>query len=144
MKRSWIKRKTGLKRKSKSETRVVQDLLWNECRRIILGRYAKNGKNYCFTCEKEIEKQNRQVGHFIPNSVGGALLRYNLDNLRPQCYYCNINLGGNGSLFYKKLLEEKGQAHIDQLFNLKGQTCKAIDIYKEQLELYKNYDSNNI
>ena len=133
----FLKRKTGLKRKSKSETRVVQDLLWNECRRIILGRYAKNEKNYCFTCEKEIEKQNRQVGHFIPNSVGGALLRYNLDNLRPQCYYCNINLGGNGSLFYKKLLEEKDQKYIDNLFKLKGQTIKALDHYKELLKQYE-------
>ena len=126
-----------LKRKSKSETRVIQELLWIECRRIMLEKYARSGQNYCFTCEKPIEGQNRQLGHFIPNSVGGALLRYNLDNLRPQCYYCNINLGGNGSVFYKNLLAEKGQRHIDKLFQLKGQTCKAIDIYKELLEKYK-------
>lgn len=131
-------KRSSLKKKSKSETRVIQDLLWNECRRIQLEKYARNGINYCFTCDKPIDKQNRQLGHFIPNSVGGCLLRYNLDNLRPQCYYCNINLGGNGAVFYKKLLEEKGQAHIDELFRLKGMTAKAIDIYKQQLELYRN------
>lgn len=130
-------KRSPIKRKSKSPIRKIQDLLWQECRRIILARYIKNGKHYCFTCDKEVESSNRQVGHFIPNSVGGALLRYNLDNLRIQCYYCNINLGGHGSMFYKKLLEEKGQEYIDKLFQLKGQTTKAIDHYFKLLEEYK-------
>jgi len=122
-----------LKRKSKSDIRKIQDELWQECRRIILSRYP----HVCYTCDKPVEGSNRQVGHFIPNSVGGALLRYNLDNLRIQCYYCNINLGGNGSEFYRKLLKEKGQEYIDKLFILKGQTTKAIDLYTELLDKYK-------
>lgn len=130
-------RKTKLKRKSKSETRKVQDELWQECRRIALIRYLKNGKHYCYTCDKEVDGSNRQLGHFIPNSVGGALLRYNLDNLRIQCYYCNINLGGNGSEFYRRLLKENGQEYIDKLFTLKGQTTKAIDHYIFLLNEYK-------
>lgn len=130
-------KRTPIRGKSKSETRKIQDLLWQECRRIIKNRYAMDGKMFCFTCGKEMSGSNSQTGHFIPNRVGGALLRYNLDNLRPQCYYCNINLGGNGSVFYKNLLAEKGQEYIDNLFQLKGQTCKAIDIYKELLVKYK-------
>ena len=130
-------KRTKLKRKSKSPIRKIQDELWQECRRIILSRYSKNGKHYCFTCDKEVDGSNRQVGHFIPNSVGGALLRYNLDNLRIQCYYDNINLGGNGSEFYRRLVLEKGQEHIDKLFQLKGQTVKAIDHYLKLLEEYK-------
>lgn len=131
-------RRSPLKRKSKSETRKVQDALWQECRRITLERYEKNGKHYCFTCDKEVSGSNRQLGHFIANSVGGALLRYNLDNLRIQCYYDNINLGGNGAIFYKRLIEEKGQKHIDKLFALKNETTKALDHYKTLLEEYKN------
>lgn len=130
-------KRTPIKRKSKSLTRKIQDELWQECRRIILARYIKNGKHYCFTCDKEVDGSNRQLGHFIPNSVGGALLRYNLDNLRIQCYYDNINLGGNGSEFYRRLVLEKGQAHVDKLFQLKGQTTKAIDHYLKLLEEYK-------
>jgi hypothetical protein len=132
-------RRTPLRKKSKSETRKVQNELWQECRRIILSRYARNGQNYCYTCDKPIEKSNRQVGHFIPNSVGGALLRYKLDNLRPQCYYCNINLGGNGSEFYKRLVAEKGQEYVDKLFALKGKTINALEHYKKLLEEYKHY-----
>jgi hypothetical protein len=127
-------KRTKLRRKSKSETRKTQDELWQHCRRITLKKYAE--PHTCFTCEKPVSGSNRQLGHFIPNSVGGALLRYNLDNLRIQCYYCNINLGGNGAVFYKKLLEEKGQKHIDNLFTLKGQTIKAQDHYLDLISKY--------
>lgn len=130
-------KRSPLKRKSKSETRKIQDLLWSECRRIIKERYIKDGKYFCFTCDKEISGSNAQTGHFIPNSVGGALLRYNLDNLRLQCYYDNINLGGNGSEFYRRLVKEKGQKHVDNLFLLKRQTTNALDHYKILLEEYK-------
>jgi len=132
-------KKTPLKKKSKSNIRKLQDELWQECRRISLERYLnKDGKHYCFTCDKPIESSNRQLGHFIPNSVGGALLRYNLDNLRLQCYYCNINLGGNGSEFYRRLVIEKGQKFVDNLFQLKFQTTKAEDHYIKLLIEYKN------
>ena len=131
-------KRTPLKRKSKSETRKVQDELWQECRRIIKSRYPSHYRTWtCFTCDKPISKSNCQLGHFIPNSVGGALLRYNLDNLRLQCYYCNINLGGNGSEFYPRLVKEKGQEYVDKLFQLKGQTTKALDHYKMLLDEYK-------
>jgi len=127
-----------MRKKSKSLTRKIQDELWEECRRITKERYLKDNKFYCFTCDKEIAGSNCQLGHFIPNSVGGALLRYNLNNLRLQCYYCNINLGGNGSEFYRRLVKEKGQEHIDNLFELKQQTTKAIDHYIKQLTIYKS------
>lgn len=76
-------RKTPLKRKSKSDNRKLQDELWANCRRIQIEKYKlKDGTWKCYTCDKQIDGSNKQLGHFIPNSVGGALLRYNLDNLR--------------------------------------------------------------
>lgn len=137
MKRDNLKRKSNLRCKSKSETRKIQDELWAECRRISKARYLKDNKHYCFTCDREIEGRDCQLGHFIPNSVGGASLRYNLDNLRLQCYYCNINLGGNGSEFYRRLVIEKGQSYVDSLFAMKNLSVKALDLYKELLEKYK-------
>lgn len=132
-------KKTPLKRKSKSDIKKLQELLWQECRRIQIEKYKLNDGTWkCFTCDKQIDGSNKQLGHFIANSVGGALLRYNLNNLRLQCYYCNINLGGNGAVFYKKLLEEKGQEHIDELFRLKNQTTNAHEHYRNLFEEYKN------
>lgn len=131
-------KKTPLKRKSKSDTKKIQDKLWQECRRIQIIRYiTQSGSWKCFTCNKDISGSNRQLGHFIPNSVGGALLRFNLDNLRLQCYYCNINLGGNGSEFYKRLVETEGQDFVDNLFKLKHQTVKASGHYIKLLAEYE-------
>jgi hypothetical protein len=131
-------KRTKLIRKSKSETRKIQDLLWIECKRIVRARYMVKGKYYCFTCDKEISGSGCQTGHFIPSSVGGALLRYNLDNLRLQCYYCNINLGGRGSEFYRRLVIEKGQPYVDALFEIKNKSSvKAIDHYTKLLIEYK-------
>lgn len=125
-------------RKAKTESRKIQDELWQECRRIVKERYLTYGVHYCFTCSKRIEKANCQLGHFIPNSTGGALLRYNLDNLRLQCYFCNINLGGNGAEFYRRLVNEKGQQFVDDLFEIKRKgSVNALDWYKKLLNEYK-------
>ena len=125
----------ALKRKSKSDTRKVQDKLWEQCKRIIRAKYG----NTCYTCGKTgLEGSSWQTGHFIPSSVGGALLRYNLSNLRIQCYYCNINLGGNGASFYRNMVECEGQEYVDELFALKNQTTKASDHYIQLLEEYSH------
>lgn len=127
-------KKTPLKRKSKSETRKIQDLLWIECRRLTRRKYGPT----CYTCGKTpLEGSSYQTGHFIPNSVGGALLRYDLRNLRPQCYRCNIDLSGNGAVFYRKLVEVEGQEYVDALFALKGKMIKALPFYTELLYKYK-------
>ena len=132
-------------RKRKTELRKTKDLLWELCRTFFKNKYLKNGQHFCFTCDKPIEKANCQLGHFIPSKVGGALLRYHPNNLRLQCYYDNINLGGNGSEFYPRLIEEIGQKEIDKLFALKHKSIKAdLIFYNTLIELYKDGDEKKI
>lgn len=100
--------------------------LWDLCRRITDLKYP----SVCFTCGKPVEGMNKQLGHFIPSSVGGAALRFNLDNLRWQCYHCNINCGGNGAIFYRRMVETEGKKFVDKLFNIKNkETIKADEIW---------------
>lgn len=118
-----------------TELKKIQTKLWKECRRIILGKYG----NTCYTCgASNLEKGNCQVGHCIPSGACGAFLRYDLRNLRTQCYHCNINLGGNGAVYYRNLVQELGQEAVDELFKDKQKTVKAIDHYKKLLEEYSN------
>ena len=126
--------------KKKSLIKDTQDRLWEECKRITRKRYInEDGTWSCYTCGKNLDSPIKcQTGHFIPKASGGALLKYNLDNLRPQCFRCNIDLSGNGAVFYDKLRQDKGQEYIDNLFKLKNQTTKAIDHYIQLLEEYKN------
>ena len=129
-------KKKTLKRANKPKLRPVKARLWELCKQITRLKYG----NVCYTCGKTgLEGGGWQTGHFIASSVGGASLRYNLDNLRPQCYYCNINLGGNGSYFYKNLVEREGQEYVDNLFKIKQQTIK-VDIwwFQEKIKEYEN------
>lgn len=119
--------------KKKTVTQLKKKL-WEECRRLIIEQYG----NTCFTCGKFCEGSNRHIGHFIPSSTCGAFLRYDLRNLRIQCYHCNINGGGQGAEYYKRLVEEMGQEHVDQIFRDKNISIKAdAQWYEGKIAEYK-------
>ena len=117
----------------------IQKLLWIECKRIVRQTYIKKDGTWdCFTCGRLInEPAKAQTGHFIANSICGAYLRYDLRNLRIQCYNCNINAGGNGAMYYKCMVAEKGQEYVDTIMEDKQKSIKAYDRYQEQLQEYK-------
>lgn len=128
-------KKTPLKRKSKSAIVKIQDQIWQECRRIIFAKYG----NTCYTCGKQnLEGSNKQLGHFIPKASCGAYLKYDLRNLRPQCFHCNLNLGGNGAEFYRRMVAEIGQEEVDNIFKDKHNLVRASDFYVTHLEWLKN------
>ncbi len=107
----------------------LKKILWEHCKRITRARYADgNGNWHCYTCGRLIDDPSKaHTGHFIPSSTCGAFLRYDLRNLRVQCYACNINGGGQGALFYKNLVRDNGQEYVDTLFRDKEKTVKATD-----------------
>lgn len=111
----------------------LKKMLWEACKVVVRAKYGHpDGTFTCYTCDKTLLKpQDAQTGHFIASSVGGISLRYNLDNLRIQCYTCNIHLGGNGAEFYRRLVLEVGQEKVDSLFEIKKQIVKADRIWYE-------------
>ncbi len=129
--------KSGLKKKK--SPKQLREMLWNECRRIVRARYKQGDYWFCFTCQRLIDEPAKaQTGHFLPSSTCGAFLRYDLRNLRIQCYNCNINQGGNGAHFYKNLVTENGQEYVDQLFKDKHVTIKADSWwYLSKIDEYK-------
>lgn len=132
-------KKSSLKKKSKFSQAKLERELWQLCRKVAEKRSKLSyGVIYCFTCGNgPLEGSNRQLGHFIPKSVCGAYLKYDLRNLRFQCFRCNINAGGNGAEFYKRLVEKEGQEYVDALFNDKQKITKAVDRYIELKLLYE-------
>lgn len=122
------------KKRTTVKIKPFKTKLWELCKQIIRLRYG----NTCYTCKKSgLAGSSWHTGHFIPSSVGGHSLRYSLDNLRPQCYHCNINLSGNGSQFYRNLLNDYGQEYIDKLFEQKNKIIKADEIwYQEKISDY--------
>lgn len=116
--------------------------LWEQCKHHIRLRDG----NTCFTCGKVgLTGSNQHTGHFIPSASGGAVLRYHPDNLKVQCYNCNINLGGNGAEYYRRMILNIGNTKTEMLFSLKNKSIKADSIfYMKMIELYEAGDEKAI
>lgn len=128
MKRTPLKRKTPLrakkalrssttkkpttkgKKKKLPSQRQLNQKLWGECKRLTRERYG----NRCYTCGKQpLEGVNWHTGHAKPKAALPLKFKYDIRGLRPQCYNCNVNLGGVTDVFVAKLeQEEEGYAFL--------------------------------
>lgn len=98
-----MKRRKGVRRASKAPITKLKKHLWQLCRAITIKRHGTN----CYTCDnRSLVGPNLQCGHFIASSVSSTELRYLLDNLRPQCFRCNIHLSGNWPAFERHLIAD--------------------------------------
>ena len=132
---------TPLKRKSKSDFKKLEDKVWAECKRIIRKRYP----NTCYTCGRTgLEGANWHTGHMIAKASLGASMKYSLDILRPQCYHCNINLGGMGAVFAERMRKELGEKKYKELYqrclDSRNNFTKASDHYTGLLKEYLSTD----
>lgn len=126
-----------MQKQSKQKISVIQRHLWDECKRIIRTRYP----NTCYTCGKPgLEGSNWHTGHMLAKASLGAFLKYDLRLLRPQCYHCNINLGGMGAVFIETMRQIEGSDYVDQIMKDRQITVKAMDHYVQLLEEYKNIE----
>lgn len=126
-----------MRKKSKQSISLIQRKIWEECKRIIRSKY----KNVCYTCGRVgLEGSNWHTGHLLAKASLGAYLKYDLRLLRPQCYNCNINLGGNGAIFIENMRAIEGNEYVDKILADRKETVKAIDHYLNVLEEYKSIE----
>jgi len=98
-----MKRRTPIKKKATDTVSKLKQKLWKVTREIIIKQHGSD----CYCCgARNLSGSNRHVGHFIPSSVCSAALRYDLDNLRPSCYRCNIHLSGNWPAYEQHLIKD--------------------------------------
>ena len=96
------------------------------------------GECNCVTCGATKHYKELQAGHFIPQAQGNAV-KWDFRNIHPQCYRCNINLGGNGAEYYPFMLNEYGEEVISELRRLSNTTVKiTINEHKEAIEDLQN------
>lgn len=127
-------KRTPLRRKSKSEITKVQDDIWDHCKRIIRSIYSP----ICYTCGMtNLEGRNLHTGHMWAKASLGAFMKYDLRILRPQCFRCNMKLGGMGAAFYARMLKEIGNNEMKQLEKDRQVSVKALDHYKKILAEYE-------
>ena len=123
----------------KPTVKSLKKRLWELCRQITFKRHGKN----CYTCPQTyLTGMNCQCGHGYPDGALGVEMAYDLRILRPQCFQCNINHGGMGAVFWKRLEEDMGKEKADALFlecqASKGRPVRA-DIlwYADKVKTYE-------
>lgn len=128
-----MKRKNKIRKQSKEPIAKLQRKLWELCKQIIRNKYG----NECYTCDaKNLSGPNWHTGHFLPKGACGASLKYDLRNLRPQCYRCNIHHGGNGAQFMANMIIREGQPYVDAIFAKRNFIIKAREHYEYLLVSY--------
>ena len=128
-------KRTKLRKKSKSEIPKLKRKLWELCKEYI----RKRDGNQCMSCGKTgLSGSGWHTGHLIPDAACGAYLRFDPRNLYSQCYYCNINLGGNGAALLRYVEQKHGKDFVDKLFADKQNIVKADKhFYEQKIQEYK-------
>lgn len=101
------------KEKGVSELAQVLQPLINKLVRL---RYAnKNGGVRCYTCATvdQWDSGNIHAGHCFTSTNWGT--RFEIENLRPQCSFCNNNCGGRPEVFKGLLKMELGEQRFEEL-----------------------------
>lgn len=146
MKRTGFKRKktkplkrTKLRKKSRSEICLLKEELWQLCKMLTRKIFGYN----CYTCGDYVEFPH--TGHFITDSICSTELSYDLRNLRPQCYRCNIHLSGNWVAYEDRMIKDNGIEYVKELKerNQKTKGLKYDELWfkakiKEYQELLNN------
>lgn len=96
----------------------------------------------CYTCDKHLVlKASRPglrvtVGHWVEGHTNATYI--NEKYVRPQCYYCNMMLGGNQGEFRDRIRKELGDAVVDQLlFESKQKVDISVSEYLQKEAYYK-------
>jgi hypothetical protein len=128
-------KRTGIKKKSKSELTKAKDKLWKTLKELL---DIRDG-NTCISCgATDLRGANKHGGHFIPSSACGGFLRYDLRNVFNQCATCNLFRNGAGAEYTLALQKRFGNKFVEQIVQDKQTTIKLdIDYINSMNEYYK-------
>lgn len=100
---------------------------------------SMEGVCHCISCGNYlvIGTTNCQGGHYLPKG-GYSALYFVENNVWPQCYRCNVNLGGNTEAYRRNLILNIGEDAVEDLWNHRHDIFKVNKFwYLEKIEHYK-------
>ena len=80
-----------------------------------------------------------QAGHCIPKVAGGMGLYFFEKNVHCCCYRCNINLGGNGALYARRIKSVYGDEGLNEIYQRYDERDKYTISEEEYQKLIKHY-----
>lgn len=97
-------------------------------------RFRDNG--VCYTCGKRGDIKNMQAGHYVSRSC--YALRWDETNVHCQCYSCNVCKHGDLITYRERLIEDYGDATVEQIEAQRHDTVKwTIDELQELYDYYQ-------
>jgi len=97
-----------------------------------------NGNVACYTCGLTRHWKKMQAGHCIPRADCGIELYFDEMNVKPQCFRCNIDLGGNGAEFRRRLVMEYGEKEVEYMWKKKQTGIKwSKEYYIQKIKKYQ-------
>lgn len=91
----------------------------------------------CYTCDIVKPWKELQAGHFVPQG-SASILKYEPDNVRPQCVQCNMYLSANLMEYTLRLIDELGIERVEWLRGQKHKTIKRHELeYPAMIEQFK-------
>ena len=129
------------KKKKKTRGQLVKeyDLLFS--RNLRLSEANDRWMCKCYTCDSVDHRKKMQCGHYITRSVYG--LRWSLDNVRVQCYRCNVALSGNYIEYTLRMIAEVGMDQVERLRAKKNEIVK-IETRRIEEEIERLKSENKI
>ena len=127
--------------KKKSRKSIVKRLDIVFSLYIRLKNSDENGFCKCISCQKIQHYKEVDAGHFI--SRRHMSTRYDVDNVFPQCRYCNRYVAGNQWL-YSQALEKIKKNLPEKLYLKSKQTVKYSNEDLESLISYYNNLLNHL
>ena len=123
---------------AKSKKQKAKERAWKALSKAVRYAHAYDGDNCkCVTCDTVKHWKEMQAGHFIPKAQGMGIY-FELYDVHPQCYRCNINLGGNGAEYYPYMLRTYGQGMIDILKEKQHSILKLNEF--DFIDIAKHYE----
>ena len=125
------KQKKVKKRKEKTVSQLTKELdrLFSL---YIRGKYPKE----CYTCGYKTDKLH--AGHYISRYY--KVTRWDENNVRPQCFMCNIWKKGNASIFRANLVRDLGEAIVQKLEKSIDQLVRGTQQREHLLAQIAKYD----
>ena len=103
--------------------------------RYIRAKYAdRNGRVKCFTCESELMVGDAQAGHFA--SRRHMATRWDEDNVRVQCYRCNITDQGRQWRFGQALDREQPGRAAEVMARAEARAPNSANALRAAIEHY--------
>ncbi len=133
------------RKKERSISALVKDLDAVMSKYVRLSRANKDGMVECYTCNKFFHYKKIQNGHYVSRFY--KAVRWNEDNTRPQCMWCNMFKNGDSANFRERLVEEIGPFAVLALEEARKESrkldreelIKQIASFAEKLKPYAGY-----